>query len=90
MISEELSSMSKFLSSQDLVDLGIFSSVAATYFARKRGNSPKWIKLKRKILYQKCDVIDFLEKRSVVNQVIENEKQQGIMVGKEADEKQSL
>ena len=49
-----------FLSSQDLVELGIYSSLDAVYLARVRSNSPKYIKLKHKILYPKAAVIEFL------------------------------
>jgi hypothetical protein len=62
-LSEKLNHMSEFLSSQDLVDLGIYKSTDAAYLARIRSNSPAFIKLKHKILYPKQEVLEFLEKR---------------------------
>ena len=62
-ISDKLSYMSEFLSSQDLVDLGIYPSTDAAYLARIRSNSPSWIKLKHKVIYPKKAVLEFLEQR---------------------------
>ncbi len=62
-LSEKLNQMSEFLSSQDLVDLGIYPSTDAVYLARIRSNSPNYIKLKHKVLYPKNAVIAFLEER---------------------------
>jgi len=60
---DSLNSFPQFLSSQHLVDLGLYSSLDAVYLARLRGNSPDFIKLKRKILYPRNSVAAFLEKR---------------------------
>ena len=62
-ISEKLNHMSEFLSSQDLVDLGIYKSIDSAYLARMRSNSPSFIKLKHRVLYPKQAVIEFLEQR---------------------------
>ncbi len=62
-ISDKLDHMSEFLSAQDLVFLGIYTSIDAAYLARKRSNSPAFIKLRHKILYPKKAVIEFLEDR---------------------------
>lgn len=52
----------EFLSSRDLIKLGLYPSLAATYSARVRGCSPNFIKLKHKILYPKMGVIEFIER----------------------------
>jgi hypothetical protein len=56
-------SLPELLSSQDLITLGLFSSPDAAYVARLHGNSPDFIKLRRKILYPKSSVIQFIEDR---------------------------
>ncbi len=63
-LSGKLNHMSEFLSSQDLVDLGIYKSTDAAYLARIRSNSPSYIKLKHLVLYPKQAVIEFLEQRT--------------------------
>lgn len=50
----------EFLSSQKMVDLGIYDSVQAVYAARRNGSSPRWIKLRHKIVYEKSTVIEWL------------------------------
>jgi len=66
-MSQELNSsfedFPEFLSTHDLIDLGIYPSVNAAYEDRIRGSSPKYIKLHHKILYPKKSVIEFLENR---------------------------
>ncbi len=62
-LSDKLNQMNEFLSAQDLVYLGIYASIDAAYLARKRSNSPAYIKLKHKILYPKKAVLTFLEDR---------------------------
>jgi hypothetical protein len=51
-----------FLSSNDLVSIGLFSSLEATYEARRKGKSPDFIKIRRKILYPKEGVLAFIER----------------------------
>lgn len=62
-ISTKLEQMNEFLSSQDLVDLGIYKSLDAAYLARVRSDSPEYIKLKHRVLYPKAAVVDFLKSR---------------------------
>lgn len=52
-----------FLSSRHLVELGLFPSLDAVYLARIRGHSPDFIKLKRKVLYPRDCVLQFIEAR---------------------------
>lgn len=53
----------QFLSSHHLVELGLYPSLDAVYLARVRGHSPDFIKLKRKVLYPKNSVLQFIEQR---------------------------
>lgn len=62
---EQLKDCAEFLSSHDLVNLGLFPSPDAVYFARLRGNSPDFIKMNRKVIYPKASVIKFIEQRMV-------------------------
>ena len=57
-------SLPPLLSTQNLVDLGLYSSIDAAYAARLKGHSPDFIKLHRKILYTKASVIEFIERRT--------------------------
>ena len=59
----KLDSMPEFLSSLDLVSLGLFRNPDATYLARLRGNSPDYIKVGRRIFYPKSRVIEFIASR---------------------------
>ncbi|MCX5922145.1 MAG: hypothetical protein NTX86_02355 [Candidatus Dependentiae bacterium] len=58
-----LSDLPQFLSSHHLVELGLYPSLDAVYLARVRGHSPDFIKLKRKVLYPKNSVLQFIEQR---------------------------
>lgn len=58
-----LEQMPEYLSTQHLIALGIYSSVDAAYQARINGYSPDYIKIRRKILYDKKAVIEFLERK---------------------------
>jgi len=51
----------EFLSSGDLVKLGLYPTTGALYFARRRGKSPNFIKIGRRIVYPKHSIIEFLE-----------------------------
>lgn len=55
-----LQTLPEFLSSDDLVQLGLWPTTSAVYFARIRGNGPDFIKIGRKIFYPKTSVIDFV------------------------------
>lgn len=60
-IRDSFEALPEFLNSQHLVELGLYSSVDAAYLARVRGHSPHFLKLKRKVLYPKSSVIEFIE-----------------------------
>lgn len=55
--------MPDYLSTQHLIQLGIYPSIDAAYQARVNGFSPQYIKMRHKVLYPKQAVIDFLESR---------------------------
>lgn len=61
---EELKDFPVLLDSHDLVKIGLYPSIDACYLARKRGHSPSFIKLKRKVIFSKTAVIDFLMGRT--------------------------
>jgi len=63
-IAEAIEEFPEFLTSEDLINLGIYISVNAAYQARVDGSSPKYIKLKHKILYPKKALIEFLQSRA--------------------------
>lgn len=52
-----------FMSSKDLVDLGLFNSYAQLYHSRKTGKGPKFFKIGSSIRYPKNELIKFLEER---------------------------
>ena len=58
-----VSDLPEFLTSADLIRLGLYTSTDACYFARKTGNSPDFIQIKRKVLYPRDGVIKFLDER---------------------------
>jgi hypothetical protein len=58
-----ISNLPEFLSSQDLVSLGLFSSVDAAYVARARGHSPEFLKIGKRVLYPKASLLQFIETR---------------------------
>ena len=52
------------LKDKHLVKLGLYSKQEAIYRARRDGTSPDYLKVGRKIFYQKSVLIDFIEKNS--------------------------
>lgn len=63
-ITETLMPFPDFLSTDDLVKLGIYKSIDATYQARLKKHGPEYIKLRKKILYPKLGLISFLTGKS--------------------------
>lgn len=62
-LEEQLAKYKEFLTTKDLVGMGLYSSIDLAYAARLIGDSPNFVKMKRKILYPKAEVIKFLEGR---------------------------
>ena len=58
----DLKNFNELLTTNDLIQIGLFSTQDAAYVARKKGCSPNYIKLKKKILYPKSAVVEFLHK----------------------------
>lgn len=50
-----------FLTSDDLVDLGLYASRNSIYFARIKGKGPDFIKFGKRILYPKDSVLEFIQ-----------------------------
>ena len=63
-LAESLKDHPEFLTTQHLVDMGLFPSLDACYLARIRNMTPPFIRLKRKILYPKGTLIEWLAGRS--------------------------
>lgn len=57
---EKFESFPEFLRANDLVELGLYPTAKALYFARQRGNSPDFLKIGRKVLYPKSSIISFI------------------------------
>jgi len=58
-------SLPVFLSTNDLIKLGIYANKNSAYSARSRGKSPDHIKFGRKILYSRETVIEFISRHIV-------------------------
>ena len=61
-----LSGYPEFLESEDLVKLGIYKTLDGAYQARLKKYGPPYIKMRKKILYPKRQLIEWLEQRSRV------------------------
>lgn len=57
-----LDDLPEFLNSHDLIKLGLFTSYDTVFLARKKGNSPDFVRIGRKVLYPKASVIAFVKK----------------------------
>lgn len=72
-----LEAAADFLTSDDLVTLGLYKSRNSIYFARSKGIGPDFIKLGRRILYPKNSVLAFvklhMQKGSTLNDLIRNQ-----------------
>ena len=53
-------SLPEFLTSDDLVKLGLYLSTNSLYFARLRGKSPDFVKIGRRVIYPKESVVEFI------------------------------
>lgn len=51
------------LTTNDLLELGIFNSISGAAIMRYRGNGPKCVKIGRYVLYPKENILDFLHKQ---------------------------
>jgi hypothetical protein len=58
-----IANLPEFLSSQDLVSLGLFSSTDSAYVTRIRGGGPEFLKVGKKVLYPKSSLLRFIETR---------------------------
>lgn len=56
-----LEKLPEFISVNDLIELGIFTNNTSAYLARRRGQSPDYIKLNKKIIYAKSSVIEWIK-----------------------------
>ena len=63
--SKTMEEMPAFMSTRDLIELGIFSSIGAAFESRKHKRGPDYIKMQHKILYKKQVVIEWMDKRTI-------------------------
>lgn len=67
------SNLPELASTRDLINVGIFSSIAHATHCRKRGDSPVFITLsKKRIMYPKDEVIAWLQKRTTSGETGDN------------------
>jgi len=62
---ETLKSLPEFLSPNDLVNLGLYSTSKAVYFSRTRGSGPDFVQMGRRVVYPKESVIEFITSNMV-------------------------
>jgi hypothetical protein len=60
-IISKFDTMPEFLTSYDLINLGLFSNQNGTYLARSQGRSPSYIKIGRRIFYPKSCLIEWVK-----------------------------
>lgn len=60
LIISSLESYPEFLCPRDLIKLGLYPSLSALDSSRVRGEGPSYIKFKRRVLYPKQSVIDYV------------------------------
>lgn len=65
LLSLRLEQFPDFLTTNDLVNLGLYPSSDAASVARKRGNSPDYVRVGRRILFPKQNVIKFLADNTI-------------------------
>lgn len=62
-----LNNFPEFMTSQHLVDLGLFSSTKTVWVARHNKSGPHFVRIIKKILYPKEFVIEWIKKNTVEN-----------------------
>ena len=63
--SKTMEDVPEFMTTRDLIDLGIYSTIGSAFQARKTKRGPDYIQMRRKVLYKKQAVIDWIEKRTI-------------------------
>ena len=59
-ITEDLSGLPMFLTTQDLVDIGLYKNRRAVHMQHFRGKTPPCLYIGRKLLFPKAAIIDFV------------------------------
>ena len=59
-LTELLKKYPDFLTPNHLVEMGLYPSVDSVYLARARNQTPCFIQVKRKVLYPKLSLLEFL------------------------------
>ena len=63
-MTDQKDQLPELLSTKDLVNLGFWPYQDAAFLARRKGNSPDFLRIGSKILYTKTSVFAFIEKHS--------------------------
>jgi hypothetical protein len=58
-----LDELPDFIGSEDLVNLGLFRSLASVHLAKSKGETPEHFKIGRKLVFPKESVKSFVKKR---------------------------
>lgn len=59
-----LDSYPDLLTTKHLIELGLFSSLDAAYIARQKCKSPDFIQVRRRVLYPKAAVQEFIQRHT--------------------------
>ncbi len=59
-IKESLSRLPEFLTTLDLVDIGLYPTRSAVHLARSRGQAPSCMRIGKKIVFPKGAIIEFV------------------------------
>lgn len=54
-----------FLTTENLVDLGVFHSTSAAYYSRRKKHGIDFIKIRSSVLYTKKAVISYLDRNNI-------------------------
>ena len=73
-LTELLKEYPDFITPNHLVEMGLYPSVDSVYLARKRNETPYFIQFKRKLLYPKPSVLEFLLENAYSNQQEKDER----------------
>lgn len=79
---KELEKFKDFLTSRDLIDLGLWGSHPSICLARLRGLTPKYVKIGKRIFYPKSEVIKYMNEKLEESRKILEENKKNYIEGK--------
>ena len=59
-IIDSLNKLPEFLTTQHLVDLGLYPNRSSVHLARSRKQAPNCMKIGKKIVFLRCELINFV------------------------------